>query len=131
MQRLIDIFSHARSISAHVKVRPILQPPPKLTTTFQHAILNIEFSSLVARKGEIQTSQVTGLLPTRNLLFVKKVGRASLITEEEPILSLTAGGFPLFEKRPKRSDARTRPNHNHGSRQVGRRFETMRWLNEH
>src|ERR1051325_4131591 len=70
-------------------------------------------------------------MPAGELFFVKEISRATLIAEEQPVLSFRADGDALFDKRAERRDAGARANHNHRRICIRRWLETMRWLDEY
>src|SRR5688572_20722419 len=104
MQGGIDILRHPASIPADIKVSTGFEPVPQVCCRLEHAMLNVSLLGLIAREGEVQSVQIAARLPLLERLLIKEVGRASLITKEEPVLSGCAGDEPLFEERAEGRD---------------------------
>src|SRR5438874_2345366 len=98
VQYRIHVFRHTGGIATDVKVRAGFQPGPEFARVLQHPVLDVNFYRLIARKRQVQAGEMTVLHPGGELFFVKKICRPFLIAEEEPVLSLRAGGLALFEK---------------------------------
>src|SRR2546423_1778264 len=75
-QRLMHVFGHPLGVPANIKVRPLLQPGPKLSGIFQHALLHVNLLLLIARKGDIKAVQVASFLIIEKFGAVEKVRRA-------------------------------------------------------
>ena len=112
-ERGIHIARHPLCVSADVKMSAGGQPRPEFGGVGQHKVLNIDLLLLIARKGEIEFREQARVDEIAKLLLVEKVGRAMLITEEEPVSAAGPGRASLFEERSKRGDSRSRTDHDH------------------
>src|SRR5437867_3435594 len=106
VQSRIHILRHAVRVAADVEMRARFEPRPQFAGVCQHPVLDVNFLLLIARKREVEAREETGLLPRSELSFVKKIGGAFLVAEEEPVFSLCADGLALFKKCAERRDAK-------------------------
>src|SRR5690606_15033437 len=98
MQGLVDILGHALGIATDVEMSPLFEPLPEFGSGLQHASLHVNLFLLVATEGRVEAGEVTALHPGDDLLLVEEVGRALLITKEQPVFAVCPGRLALFEK---------------------------------
>ena len=66
----------------------------------------------------MQVGEQAVLLHRGELVFVQVVGDRTLLTEEEPVVTLLAGDLALFQKGAKGGDAGAGADHDHGSGRI-------------
>src|SRR5437763_3097383 len=93
-------------------------------------MLDINFFRLIAREREIEPGQKARLQPGSQLLFVKEIRGALLVSEEKPVLASGAHTLSFFEKGAKRRNACAGTDHDHRRVARGRWFEATRRLDE-
>src|SRR5262245_7254967 len=93
-------------------------------------MLDINLLLLVARECGVQSRENSRLLHRTNLLLVEKIARLMLVTEEEPVLPGRTCGAPLFQESAERSDAGSRPHHDHRTRSIGGRAKIFVGVNK-
>ncbi len=89
-----------------------------------HPVLNVDLVRLIARERRVEPEQAVAHVAVQ-LGFVEEVGRASLLAEEQPVLSRRAGDAALLDERAERRESGAGPDHDQRPRRIGGHREVL------
>src|SRR5690606_16919235 len=127
----VNVFGHSVRVAAYIHVSAGLDPFEQIRRVFEHAILNVKFLLLVARKRQVEPIQLAiaqGCLP---LSLVQKVRVEMRVAKEKPVTSFTALVGAFLDKSAKRRDSRTGSDHDYVSTGINGQAEAGIFFNEY
>src|SRR5690606_18458885 len=110
----IDVFGHTAGVAADVKIGPFFQPAPDISAGFAHAILDINFLTLITGKGEAESGEMTLAHLCFQLVAIIKITGLMLLTEEQPVFTGVAACAALLQETAEGRNASTRSHHDDG-----------------
>ena len=121
----MDVFGHARFVTADVEVRAVVEPLPDFCTVFLEAVLDVDLLFLVAGPSGGELVEVAAVHPAFDLLLVVVFRVLRLVTKEEPVSTLGFVVNTLFHEGAEGSDTCTWSDHDDVNAVVFREDELL------
>src|SRR2546423_13163025 len=84
---LVNILGHALGIATHIKIGTGVDPRPEFLSMLAHAVLHVDFISLVARESGVDAGQDAVADKRVEFVLVEKVESAALLAEDQPVFA--------------------------------------------
>jgi hypothetical protein len=117
-ERCFYILGHTGGVAADIEVGASLQPRVELFAVLLQAVLNVDFTGLVAGERGVQAGEYPVFVHSLELIFVEVVHGLALFAEEEPVIAFLTGGLAFFEEGAEGGDAGAGADHDDGHRGV-------------